>query len=147
MTAAASATKIPIWFWSAGLLGLAWNVFGLFQFFGSLRATQESLQAQGLTAEQAAVMLGYPSWMTIVFAIGVTGGALGCVLLLLRNRFAIPVFWASLLGYIALYIGDIVEGIFAAIGAPQIIVLSLVVAIAMVLLWISIQARRRQIIG
>jgi hypothetical protein len=51
---------MPLWFWIVAGLGLAWNVFGAVQFTGSLSATAESLQAQGLTADQATVMLGYP---------------------------------------------------------------------------------------
>ncbi len=74
----------PLWFWIATGLGLAWNIFGAVQFIGTLSATTESLQAQGLTAEQAAVMLGYPVWMTVVFAVGVFGGAIGCLLMLAR---------------------------------------------------------------
>jgi hypothetical protein len=49
--------KPPIWFWLAAGLGLAWNIFGAVQFMGTLNATPESLQAQGLTPEQAQVML------------------------------------------------------------------------------------------
>lgn len=130
-------TGIPRWFWIAGGLGLAWNLFGVVQFLGSLSATAESLTASGLTAEQAAVMLGYPSWMTGAFAVGVFGGLIGCVLLLLRKRLALPVFAVSLIGYLILYIGDITEGVFAAIGPSQIVILSLVVAIAAALLWLA----------
>ena len=46
----------PLWFWGVAALGLAWNIFGAVQFVGTLSATVDSLQAQGLTAEQAAVM-------------------------------------------------------------------------------------------
>ena len=116
--------------WTVGGLALLWNAYGVVQFMGSLSATPESLMASGLTAEQAAVMTGYPAWMTVVFAIGVFGGLAGSVLLLMRNKLAVPVFHASLAGYIALYVGDIVHGVFAAMGAPQVIVLSAVVAIA-----------------
>lgn len=123
--------------WIVGGLALAWNAYGVVQFMGSLAATPESLIASGLTAEQAAVMTGYPVWMTVVFAIGVFGGLAGSVLLLIRKAMAVPVFHASLAGYVALYVGDIVHGVFAAMGAPQIIVLTLVVAIAAALSWSS----------
>jgi hypothetical protein len=140
-TIGTSTGKPALWFWAAAGLGLAWNVFGAVQFIGSLSVTPESLQAQGMTAEQAAVMLGYPAWMTVVFAIGVFGGVLGCGLLLLRRAAAVPVFAVSLAGYIALYIGDIVHGVFAALGTPQVVVLSAVVLIAAGLLWLARRAR------
>lgn len=123
--------------WIIGGLALIWNAYGVVQFAGSVTATQESLLAQGLTAEQAAVMTGYPTWMTIVFAVGVFGGLAGSVLLLMRKALAVPVFAASLTGYVALYAGDIVHGVFAAMGAPQVIILSIVVGIAAGLSWVS----------
>jgi hypothetical protein len=144
MVNANTAGKLPIWVWVTAGLGLAWNIFGAVQFVGSLNATTESLQAQGMTADQAAVMLGYPAWMTVAFAIGVFGGVIGCVLLLLRQKLAVPVFGVSLIAYVALYAGDIIHGVFAALGAPQIIILTIVVLIAAALLWL---ARRVQAMG
>ncbi len=128
--------------WIVGALALAWNAYGVVQFLGSVSATQESLLAQGLTAEQAAVMTGYPAWMTVAFAIGVFGGLIGSVLLLMRKTLAVPVFAASLAGYVALYAGDIFHGVFAAMGAPQVIILTAVVAIAAALSWGSYQFQK-----
>jgi hypothetical protein len=128
---------LPVWFWAAAGLGLAWNVFGTVQFLGTLSSTPESLAAAGMTPEQAAVMLGYPSWMTIAFGVGVFGGVIGCVLLLLKKKLSVAVFVISLIGYVILYIGDITQGVFAALGTPQIVILSLVVLIAAALLWLS----------
>ncbi|MBC8050674.1 MAG: hypothetical protein H7X92_11100 [Chitinophagales bacterium] len=136
-------TKTPAWFWAAAGLGLAWNAFGVVQYLGSVTATRDSLIASGLTAAQAEVMTTYPVWMTIAFAIGVFAGLAGCALLLLRNRLATPVFALSLAGYIVLFIGDITEGVFAALGAPQVAVLTMVVAIAAALLWMARHAERR----
>lgn len=145
--ATARNASIPLWFWIAAGLGLAWNIFGVVQFLGSLSATSESLMATGLTAEQAAVMLGYPMWMTIAFAVGVFGGLAGCVLLLLKKRLSVLVFAVSLAGYVILYIGDITEGVFAAIGTSQVVILSLVVAIAAALLWLARHCDRRGVLS
>ena len=81
--------------------------------------------------------------MTSAFAIGVFGGALGSVLLLLRNKAAAPVFAISLAGYVVLYIGDITQGVFAVFGARQVIILTTVVLIASALLWLALHIRRR----
>lgn len=129
--------RAPLWYLAAALGGIAWNVFGLIQFAGAVTATPESLVAAGMTAEQAAVMTGYPFWMTLAFAVGVLGGLAGSVLLLLRNRLARPVLLTSLVAYVALWIGDAIYGVFAALGAPQVIILTLVVAIAAALYAIS----------
>lgn len=131
------SNKTPLWFWIVSGLGLIWNVYGVYQFLGTLRSTPESLQAMGMTAEQAQIYSSYPIWMTLAFAIGVFGGVAGCVALLLRHRIATTIFAVSLAGYIVLYIGDITEGVFAALGMSQVIVLTVVVAIAAGLLWFS----------
>ncbi len=146
MTFTISQHRRPPWLPLAATLGLAWNIFGLVQFTGSLLRSEASLIESGLDADQAAVMMGYPAWMTVAFAVGVIGGTLGSALLLLRKKLAVPVLAASLAGYILLYIGDILYGVFAALGAPQIIVLTLVVVIAAALLWGSLEARARLIL-
>ena len=126
----ASQNRAPTWLATASIGGIAWNLFGAFQFAGALTATAEILVASGLTPEQAAAMTGYPAWMTLAFGLGVAGGLVGSMLLLLRHRSAGPVLGVSLSAYVALWIGDAVHGVFAAMGAPQVIVLSMVVAIA-----------------
>jgi hypothetical protein len=123
-------THRPLWLTIAAVGGTAWNAYGLVQFAGSLGATPESLIAQGLSAEQAAVMTGYPGWMTLAFAVGVISGLVGSVLLALRLALARRVLALSVAAYVALWIGDAVHGVFAAMGAPQVVILTLVVAIA-----------------
>ncbi|MEY3209528.1 MAG: hypothetical protein RIT28_9 [Pseudomonadota bacterium] len=111
-------------------LGALWSLFGVVQLLQTLQSTPQSLQAMGMTPEQAAVYSSYPAWMTLGFAVGAFGGLVGSVLLLARRRLATPIFVASLVGYVVLYVGDITEGVFAALGAPQVAVLTAVVLIA-----------------
>lgn len=129
--------RAPIWLSAGALGGIAWNIFGAVQFAGSVTETEASLIASGLTPEQAAVMTSYPAWMTVAFALGVFGGLVGSVLLLLRRAAAMPVLLASLVAYVALWIGDAVYGVFAAMGATQVVILTLVVAIAAALYAVS----------
>ncbi len=68
---------------------------------------------------------------------------MGSVLLLLRHAPRAPVLAASLVAYVALWIGDAVHGVFAAMGAPQVVILTLVVAIAAGLFAAQSAARRR----
>lgn len=132
-----STVRAPLWIAAAAAGGVAWNIFGVVQFAGSFTETDASLVASGLTPEQAAVITGYPAWMTMAFAVGVFGGIAGSVLLLLRRAGAMPVLLVSLVAYAALWIGDAVHGVFAALGAPQVIILSLVVAFAAALYALS----------
>lgn len=133
----ASSSRLPVWLTAASLAGIAWNVFGLVQFAGAVTATEASLVASGMTPAQAAVMSGYPAWMTLSFAVGVLGGLAGSGLLLLRRAAAMPVLALSLLAYVALWIGDAVHGVFAALGTPQVVILTMVVAVAAALFAIS----------
>lgn len=92
-------------------------------------------------------MLGYPVWMTVVFAVGVFGGTIGCLLMLARKAVSVPVFALSLIGYIALYVGDIVHGVFAAMGMPQVVILSVVAAIAAALWAVARACRARGVLA
>ncbi len=141
-----SHKTVPTWFWIVAGLGLLWNVFGVMQFLQSLSATKESLMTMGMTDAQAQTMSNYPVWMTVAFAVGTFGGLLGSILLLLKKKLATKVFVLSLIGYIVLYIGDITEGIFAAIGSSQVIILTAVVLIAAGLQWLSRTFERRNIL-
>lgn len=145
--AARPLARTPAWFWVTAGLGLAWNVFGVYQFQATALAGEDDLLALGMTRAQAAVYAAIPLWMNAAFALGVFGGLVGCALLLLRSRFAAPVLAASLAGYVVLWIGDVTEGVFAAMGVGQVVVLSVVVLIAAGLLWLARDAARRLIIG
>ncbi|WP_439574809.1 hypothetical protein [Phreatobacter sp.] len=134
---AAARLHSQVWLAAAAIGGIAWNVFGIVQFIGSVVATEASLIASGMTPEQATVMTGYPAWMTAAFAVGVFGGLAGSMLLLRRHAHAHHVLMASLVAYGALWIGDAVHGVFAALGLQQVIILSLVVAIAAALYALS----------
>lgn len=143
MTITTTAASMPTLIRGVAALGVAWNVFGVIQFWGQVSATPAMLMAKGMTAAQATLYASLPGWMTIVFAIGVFGGLVGAALLLIGQRAATTLLAMSLVGYIALYIGDITQGVFAAFGIGQVVVLSIVVAIAVALLALSLHADRQ----
>ncbi len=139
--------KAPRWLLAVSSMGLAWNLFGAFQFFSTLNASSESLLAQGLGPEQVHVMMGLPFWMDIAFGWGVLGGLLGCCLLIARRRMAQRVLLSSLLAYLVLFVGDITQGVFAAFGTPQVVILSTVVLIAAGLYVVAHRANARQLLS
>jgi hypothetical protein len=138
-----SPNTTPIWFWIVAGLGLAWNIFGLTAFNEFATGTKEYWQSTGMTAEQAGLYSDLPMWMTAAFALGVFAAVIGCLLLLARHRLAVPVLLASLVGYVCLYIGDLALGVFAALGTPQVVVLTMVVAVAAGLMWMATHAKSR----
>jgi hypothetical protein len=113
------------------LLAICWNVFGAFQFFNTAFASESELLAQGLSAEQAKLMAALPFWMDAAFAIGVLGALVGSVMLWFRQPRAVMVLLVSLLAYVVLFVGDWWLGVFSLFGAPQVIILTIVVVIAL----------------
>ncbi|MFZ5864231.1 MAG: hypothetical protein ACOYXR_15520 [Nitrospirota bacterium] len=83
-------------FWAIGAVALIWNVMGVMNFFGQMNAGTLAAMPEA----QRAIIEGRPAWATGAFAIAVFGGALGCLLLLLRKSVAFYLFIASLLGVI-----------------------------------------------
>ncbi len=83
-------------FWAIGAVALIWNVMGVINFFVQMNA--DALAA--MPESHRAIVEGRPAWATGGFAIAVFGGALGCLLLLLRKSAAYYLFIASLLGVI-----------------------------------------------
>lgn len=136
----------PIWFYVAAGFGFLWSAFGIFQYLMTVGADTAAFEAQGMTPDQAAIMASVPAWMDAAFAIGVFGGTIGSVGLLMRANWARPLLFASLAGYIVLWIGDLAKGVFAALGAPQVAILTFVVAVAAALVWLERVARRRGLI-
>jgi hypothetical protein len=83
-------------FWAIGAVTLIWNVMGVINFFMQMNA--DALAS--FPASHRAIVESRPAWATGAFAIAVFGGALGCLLLLLRKPAAYYLFIASLLGVI-----------------------------------------------
>lgn len=138
-------TKRPLWLTLPSGAALAWNVFGLWQFGKFLNQTPTSLMAEGMTEAQAAAYTLLPGWMTLVFAVGVLSGTLGTALLLMQRRSAVPVLVVSLVGYVALFVGDWAHGLFDILPM-QLAILSMVVAIAAASLGLALFAFKRDIL-
>ena len=83
-------------FWAIGAVTLIWNVMGVINFFVQMNA--DALAS--FPESHRAIIEGRPAWATGAFAVAVFGGALGCLLLLLRKSAAYYLFIASLLGVI-----------------------------------------------
>ncbi len=125
-------------FWAIGAVALIWNVMGGINFL--VQMNSDALTAYPEAAR--AIIEGRPAWATGGFAIAVFGGALGCLLLLLRKSVAYYLFIASLLGVIVTMIHTV--GIasstldFSAFEILMMILMPLVVAAF--LIWYAKQA-------
>ncbi|MCH9016029.1 MAG: hypothetical protein IH877_10130, partial [Gemmatimonadetes bacterium] len=68
-------------FWLIGAVMLIWNVMGCINFF--VQINPDALASY--PESHRAIIEGRPAWATGAFAVAVFGGALGCLLLLLRK--------------------------------------------------------------
>lgn len=146
LTLDARGIRTPAWLWAMAGFGVLWNLFGVYQFIGTLTPEGHSAMAAGMTAAQAQIYFSLPTWMTAVFAIGVFAGFLGSLALAARRAAAMPVLAVSLVGYIALFSGDVYFGVFDAMPG-QLAILAFVVAVAVALIATAWAARSRALLG
>lgn len=118
-------------FWVAAAAGLLWNLAGCMNFI---------MQTNPETVEQMPdvyqlVINGRPAWATAAFMVAVFGGAVGCILLLLRRSEAVLILLVSLLGVLGTAFFTVkVVGFVAS--------LAMSVLVAGALYWYAILARR-----
>ena len=127
----AEPTKTPWHLWVVGILMLIWSAGGAFDYV--MTQTRNESYMNQFTPKQLEYFYGFPSWVVAGWAIGVWGGVLGSLLLLFRSRWAIPVYWLSLLATLAtalhtLILADVslteIAGAFALVFSIAIIVVS-----------------------
>lgn len=90
-----SSTTAPGWVRMVSMLLLLWNLFGLYMFYWQYTLSPDRIAA--LQPAQRTLLDNLPDWMWGVFGVAVVAGTLGALLLVLRRRLALPLFWISLL--------------------------------------------------
>ncbi len=90
--------KPPVWCWVAVGLLLLWEAAGVFAFYAHVSIDAAALAA--MTDYDRKAYLALPSWFNWVFALAVWPALLGSIAMLLRSRFARPLFLVSLGGVI-----------------------------------------------
>lgn len=93
---AAVARSTPRHLWVVGIVSLLWNSFGALDY--TMTQTRNAAYLAKVPAEVMAYVTSVPAWFTAFWALGVWGAVVGSLMLLLRNRLAVPVFGISLLG-------------------------------------------------
>ena len=90
-----SIIKAPWHLWVVGGLSLLWNAFGCYDF--TMTATNNAAYLARYPQELRDYWVDMPVWVMAIWAIGVFGSLLGSIALLLRRKFAYPLFVASFL--------------------------------------------------
>lgn len=130
----------PKWFMPVAIVALLWNLMGCAAYLMDVMLTPEAIAA--MSADQQALYAARPAWAVALYAIAVWGGALGCVGLIMKKRWAKGPLLASLLGLIgqdiALF-GMSPVAISASVYALQ----GMVLVIAVLLLLLANKATRQ----
>jgi hypothetical protein len=91
--------------WLIGIIGGLWSSIGVISFM----LTQMNVEAamSRFPPEQREYFESFPVWAVAFWAIAVSGGVIGCLLLLLKNRLAFHVLLASVIGAIVTNLGGL----------------------------------------
>ena len=139
---ASPSVKAPTWFTVIAVLAVIWNVLGLVSFYMHVSMTPEAV-AQLPEAEQALIN-AYPGWLTGIFAIAVLAGTLGSVLLLLKKSVALPVLVVSLIAVLIQFgYWILVMKSYEVMGPGSLVVPILIIAVAICLVFLANQAKKR----
>ena len=131
-----SNNKPAAWFWVVSALALVWNVMGVMAYLAQVMMSPEALQA--MPENERALYESVPAWATGAFAVAVWGGALGCLLLLLRKKLAKPVLVLSLIGIIVQMVHSLaLSNSMEVYGPGGLIMPVMVLVIGVGLIWFS----------
>ncbi len=132
-------------FWVIGAVALIWNIMGVINFFVQMNSNMLA----SFPESHRVIIEGRPLWATGAFAIAVIGGALGCLLLLLKKSLAMYLFMASLLGVIVTMIHALGVPGSTIDSGPGEFVLTIVMplAVAIFLIWYSKWTESKNWIG
>jgi len=100
----------PRWYLPVAILALLWNLLGCAAYLSDVTLTPEDVAR--MSAAQQALYAARPAWGVAATAIAVWGGAAGCIGLIWRKRWAMPLLVVSLA---AIVVQDV--GLFALSGA------------------------------
>ena len=125
----------PWHLWLVGLLSLAWNGYGAFDYIQTNTRGEAYMRASGFGDAAVAYFFAMPTWMYVPWTMGVWGAVLGSLLLLARSRWAVHAFAISLIGAFvsAIYTYFIGNGL-QALG-PVAHVQLVILGVAALLLW------------
>jgi hypothetical protein len=129
-------TKAPKWFTAIAIVALLWNLLGCLVFVSDLQLSPQNLAK--LSPAQQALYNARPSWAVAATALAVLGGAIGCIGLLIRKKWALVLFLLSLVGIVLQDFGLFAMANGAALaGSVAVVLQSLVPVIAIGLILLS----------
>jgi len=132
----------PKWFVPVSIVALLWNAIGCAAYLHDVMLTPDDVAK--MSAAQQALYHSRPAWAVAATAIAVWGGAVGCIGLIWRKRWATPALMASLAGVIAQDLGlFVLNGAAAQASGTAVVLQGLVLVIAIALVWLARHASAR----
>lgn len=132
-----SSAKQPVWFWIVSVIALIWNGWGVNMYLQQAYDTA-SYRAMYPDPEMLELANNTPAWATGAYAIAVFAGLLGCIGLLLRKKWAKPIFVLSLLGVlVSMTYHLFMSKAFEVYGTEVVVMPIIVTLIAIFLVWFA----------
>jgi hypothetical protein len=128
--------KAPTSFYIIGGVFFLWNFTGLALYYQQMTMTPEVLASFGPV--KAAFIEATPVWANAAYGTAVTFGFVACILLLLRNCWALPAFVISFAGILLQDLESfVIRDVIGIFGNEAFIIPPLVLVIAIVEIWYS----------
>lgn len=132
--------EAPVWFLIVAGVLLVWNLLGVMAYIMQVTMTPEALAA--LPEAQRQLYETTPAWATAAFAVAVNGGALGCLLLLLRKNLAGILLQLSLLAVLVqMFHAFFMSKSFEVFGPGSMVMPIMVIIIAIYLVMLAAKAK------
>lgn len=133
--------SVPKWYLPTVVAALVWNLLGCAAYLHDVTLSPEDVAA--MDAGMRSLYDSRPAWAVGATAVAVWGGAAGCLGLILRRRWSLPLFWVSLLG---LLVQDValfgMTDVVAVAGFVPVVLQGLVLLIAVALILLARKAGR-----
>jgi hypothetical protein len=140
--AAETPSKAPWHLWVVGVLSLLWNAAGAWTIMSA-----QSGAPMDMDATEIAYYAAQAPWFVAVTDVVLISAILAAVALLLRSRWAVPLYWLSIAGIVVTSAYDIAAGTALMLEDKGWLILSCVTAgLAVVQLIYAIAMRNRGVL-
>ncbi len=127
-------TKLPTSFWVISVIGLLWNLMGVGAWYDQI--TMDATRIAAMPEAEQVLFNTLPTWVNVVFGISVITGALGCIALLMKKKFATPLFIISMIAAIAQMVHSfLLSNALEVYGGAAAIFPAIILVIGFYLIW------------
>jgi surface polysaccharide O-acyltransferase-like enzyme len=135
--------KSPTWFMVVAVVLFVWNLLGVMAYIMQVTMSPEVMAA--LPDAQRELYENTPTWATAAFAVAVHGGALGCLLLILKKNLAGLLLQLSLAGVLVqMYHSFFISKSFDVFGPGAMVMPVMVIIIAIYVVTLAAKAKARK---